>query len=180
MVRRMAYRPIGRGYCRSAMDIENTVLEIFARAFEARVRAAYDGVRPYDRFLFGIARNVVLEQSRNREVAVGLSPMDNGRVDVTDLEDPSPLECAEAHELSELLAEFCTGLSADERALYQARYGDGLPQETAAKHLHLTRIQVRRREMALKKKLLAFLKERGYLTGLSPGRWTFIRQEGET
>ena len=40
--------------------------------------SAYDGVRPYAQFLMGIARNVVLEQSRTREVVAGLGPQDEG------------------------------------------------------------------------------------------------------
>ena len=75
MLRAMAWRVRG-GAMRGTLEVENTVLETFARAFEPRTRESYDGVRPYGHFLLGIARNVLLEQTRQREVAVGLEPFE--------------------------------------------------------------------------------------------------------
>ena len=112
------------------------MLETFARAFEPRTRAAYDGVRPYAQFLMGIARNVVLEQSRTREVVAGLGPQDEGstldwsRV----LRRPESLEQQlEDREVEGVAAGFKEGLSAQERELFELRFTEGLAQESAGR-----------------------------------------------
>ena len=54
------------------MELENAIVEVFTRAFEPRARQVYDGQRPYESFLMGIARNYLLELMRNREHPAGL------------------------------------------------------------------------------------------------------------
>jgi len=158
-----------------ALEVDNTVLETFARAFEPRARAAYDGVRPYGHFLVGIARNVLLEQQRHREVAVGLAPFEEADEVAEGGEDLS--QTLEDQEIEALLARFKQGLSGEERALFDLRFGDeGLAQEGAAERLKLTRIQVRRRESGLKVRLLEFLQACGYLQGLEAKGWSFFKR----
>jgi RNA polymerase sigma-70 factor (ECF subfamily) len=164
MLRAMAWRGRGFGQVRDALELENIVLETFARAFEPRTREAYDGVRSYGYFLLGIARNVLLEQSRQREVAVGLEPFEEvGQVPeeavgmVRELED---------REVEGLLASFKQGLTEEERRLFELRFGEeGMAQERVAERMGLTRIQVRRRELGLKARLLEYLRSHGYLEG---------------
>lgn len=162
------------------VDIENTVLETFARAFEPRARAVYDGVRPYGHFLVGIARNVLHEQARSREFATGLSV-----VEAADLHAASQgeLEASagdlyEDRELLDLLGQFERDLSEEERRLYALRFDQAVPQETAADQLGLSRIQLRRRELALKKKAVEFLRARGYLGDVEVRQWTLVRRSG--
>ncbi|HEX8822714.1 MAG TPA: sigma-70 family RNA polymerase sigma factor, partial [Archangium sp.] len=166
MLRAMAWRGM-----RGALDLENTVLETFARAFEPRTRAAYDGVRPYGHFLVGIARNVLLEQSREREVAVGLEPFEEAGQ--PPLEGEGLAQSMEDREVEGLLASFKAGLTAEERQLFELRFGDEeLAQEGVAERLGMTRIQVRRRELGLKTRLLEFLQARGYLEGMEVKGWS--------
>ena len=40
--------------------------EAFRRAFEERARSAYDGLRPYRRYLLTITRNLVIDQLRKQ------------------------------------------------------------------------------------------------------------------
>ncbi|WP_343073578.1 RNA polymerase sigma factor [Pyxidicoccus fallax] len=165
-------------HLKSAMELENTLLETFARAFEPRTRAAYDGTRPYGHFLMGIARNVLLEQTRNRELAVGLEPFEQKGEVVED--GPGLAQLLEDREVEALVAGFKDGLNDEERRLFELRFGEGLPQETAASRMGLTRIQVRRREHGIKTRLLGFLQARGYLEGLESRGWSFFRRRGES
>ena len=164
---------------RGALELENTVLETFARAFEPRTRMAYDGVRPYGHFLVGIARNVLLEQSRQREVAVGLEPFEEAG-EVAE-EGEGLAQTLEDREVEALLASFKEELSEEERQLFELRFGEEeLAQESAAERLGLTRIQVRRRELGLKTRLLEFLQARGYLEGMEVKGWSFFKRRGQS
>jgi RNA polymerase sigma factor (sigma-70 family) len=179
MLRAMAWRGRGFGQVRSALELENTVLETFARAFEPRTRAAYDGVRPYGHFLVGIARNVLLEQTRQREVAVGLEPFEE--VGEAPEEGEGLVQALEDREVEGLLASFKEGLTEEERRLFELRFGEeGVAQEGVAEQLGLTRIQVRRRELGLKTRLLEFLQARGYLEGLEVKGWSFLKKRGQS
>ncbi|NOK33166.1 sigma-70 family RNA polymerase sigma factor [Corallococcus exercitus] len=161
---------------RNAMELENTLLETFARAFEPRTRAAYNGTRPYAHFLMGIARNVLLEQSREREV-VGRDEAFEGLTESSP-EDGGLVELLEDREVEALLAAFKDGLSREEQRLFELRFGEGVAQEEAATALGLTRIQVRRREFGLKSRLLRFLQSKGYLEDLETQGWSFFKRRG--
>ena len=179
MLRAMAWRGRGFGQARGALELENTVLETFARAFEPRTRAAYDGVRPYGYFLVGIARNVLLEQSRQREVAVGLEPFEE--VGEVPEEGTGMAQMLEDREVEGLLEGFKGELSEEERRLFELRFGeDGVAQEGAAEQLGLTRIQVRRRELGLKTRLLEYLQAHGYLEGMEVKGWGFFKRRGQS
>jgi RNA polymerase sigma-70 factor (ECF subfamily) len=183
-LRAVAFRGRGFAHLQGALEVENTVLETFARAFEPRTRLAYDGVRPYAQFLMGIARNVVLEESRSREVVAGLGPQDesssvNWELGAAAGEAGGLEQQLEDQEVETLLRSFKEGLSSQERELFELRFTEGLAQETAAERVGLTRIQVRRREKGLKQRLLEFLQERGYLQGIQAKGWGFLKGRGE-
>jgi RNA polymerase sigma factor (sigma-70 family) len=183
-LRSVAFRGRGFAHLQGALEVENTVLETFARAFEPRTRLAYDGVRPYAQFLMGIARNVVLEQSRTREVVAGLGPQDEGSSVDWELGavgggTESLEQQLEDQEMESLLANFKEGLSPEERQLFELRFTEGLAQESAAERVGLTRIQVRRREKGLKQRLLDFLQSRGYLQNIQAKGWGFLKGRGE-
>jgi RNA polymerase sigma factor (sigma-70 family) len=183
-LRAVAFRGRGFAHLQGALEVENTVLETFARAFEPRTRMAYDGVRPYAQFLMGIARNVVLEQSRSREVVAGLGPQDEGssldwELGATWGERESLEQQLEDQEVESLLRDFKEGLSPQERELFELRFSEGLAQESAAERVGLTRIQVRRREKSLKQRLLEYLQTRGYLQGIQAKGWGFLKGRGE-
>ncbi len=157
---------------RSAYELENLVEEVFARAFEPQTRLAYDGLRPYEAFLMGIARNCVHESARRRESATGLSLLEGATEP-----DAAPDAQAEDREVDGLLAEFLSQLDASRRQLYQVRFVEGRSQVEAAQSLGWSRIVLRRRERKLKQALLDFLQGRGYLRSLVAHGWTFVRRE---
>jgi RNA polymerase sigma-70 factor (ECF subfamily) len=151
-------------------ELENGVQEVFVRAFEPSARVSYDGLRPYEGFLFGIARNLLRERARVREIP---SEAPGGEQGAPGEASPLPEEELEDRELSRLLAEFLAGCDAAESALYQLRFDEGLGQEESARRLRITRIQLRLREKKLKQRLLAFMQQRGYLSGLEASGWGF-------
>lgn len=177
-LRSAAFRRQGLAHLNSGLELENAILEVFARAFEPRARLVYDGIRPYEHFLLGIARNYLLEGTRNRERAVGLLP-NAEELDESFRSSEDVHQQLEDREVEELLRKFQATLSSEDQQLYQLRFSEGLPQEKAAEQLGVTRIQLRRRELALKRRLLAFLKERGYLRDLTSSGWTFLRQRAQ-
>lgn len=177
-----AWNQRGFAVLQSTVELENAVLEVFARAFEPRARSVYDGVRPYDQFLFGIARNYLLELARARAQSARL---DNAleQIQAMDLEAfDKPLDqTLEDRELDVLLESFRRELSDEDLRLYDLRFVESQGQEQAAVTMGLTRIQLRRREFALKKRLLAFLKARGYLMELDVRGWSFeLKKAGST
>lgn len=177
-LRAAAWRGKGFERLKSEFELENAVLEVFARAFEPRARAVYDGIRPYEHFLMGIARNFLLEESRNREHPSGINRELNDTIERTLMQDaPADLEQGLVdRELTALLEQFTAALPKDDAALFDLRFTQEMGQEEAAEKLSLSRIQLRRRELAMKKRLLAFLKERGYLKELEATGWGFVRR----
>ncbi|MFT3711011.1 MAG: sigma-70 family RNA polymerase sigma factor [Archangium sp.] len=174
LLRAAAFRGPLFSSLRAAHELDNTLLEVFARAFEPRTREAYDGVRPYEAFLMGIARNVLLENARRREDVMGVElseVVDTALAD--DLTDVQAL--LEDREVTALLEKFRSGLTHDESRLYELRFVEGLSQEQAADRVGQTRIQLRRREHKLRSSLLAWLKQHGYLTELNQQGWGFVK-----
>lgn len=146
-------------------ELEDAIQEIFIRAFRDAARASYDGLRPFEGWLVGIAHNYAVSELRRRRLPVEpLSHQLERKV-----ADTSPTESIiEDRELEALLKAFVATLSEREQAVYHARFDRELSQEQAAKALNLTRIQVRRVDVRLRSRLLANLKERGYLPGIQP------------
>lgn len=174
LLRAAAFRGPLFSSLRAPSELENTLLEVFARAFEPRAREAYDGVRPYEAFLMGIARNVLLENARRREDSVGADlteVVDTALAD--DLTDVQSL--LEDREVTKLLETFRRDLNGENAQLYELRFVEGLSQEQAAERMGQTRIQLRRREHKLRTSLLAWLKQHGYLTELTQSGWGFTK-----
>src|SRR5260370_32678632 len=63
-------RPLRFSGYAQPFDLDNALQETFLRAFKESARVGYDGLHPYKSYLFAIARNLVLDEFRNREVAM--------------------------------------------------------------------------------------------------------------
>lgn len=175
LLRAAAFRGQTFASLRSAMELENAILEVFSRAFEPRARAVYDGQRPYEAFLMGIARNVLLERARSKEQPAGLTPEDEVAL-AFDGAGADVHAAAEDREVEALLRAFREGLAGEEARLFDARFVEGLAQEQAAERLGQTRIQLRRREHKLRLRLLEHLQAHGYLGQLKPSGWAFVKE----
>lgn len=175
MLRAAAFRGQSFASLRSAMELENAIVEVFTRAFEPRARQVYDGQRPYEHFLMGIARNYLLELMRNREHPAGLEISEELDAALS-FDRPDVHEELEDREVTELLRRFRAELGQEEGQLYDLRYVEGLTQMVAAERLGQTRIQLRRREHKLRMRVLEYLKSHGYLGSVTSAGWSFITE----
>lgn len=157
------------------MELENAIVEVFTRAFEPRARQVYDGQRPYEHFLMGIARNYLLELMRNREHPAGLEVSEELDAALS-LERVDVHEELEDREVGELMKRFRAELGEEEGKLFDLRYVEGLTQNVAAEKLGQTRIQLRRREHKLRLRVLDYLKAHGYLGSLTATGWSFMTE----
>jgi RNA polymerase sigma factor (sigma-70 family) len=145
-------------------ELENAVQEVFARAFEERTRLAYDGIRPYRDFLFGIAKHVSLDELRRRHRKIGASSDELDLESLPDTDEASPEQSLETKQVINLVSGFIENeCDARDRVLYQLRYGEDRSQEAAATAAGLTRIQVRRWESKFRARLLRYLKRVKYV-----------------
>jgi RNA polymerase sigma-70 factor (ECF subfamily) len=149
---------------------ENTVQEVFARAFTPAARNAYDGLRPYRNYLFTIGRNLIMDalRARSHEEVTGSEP------DAGDEVAPAPAPAAEeelaARQLESHCAAFCAALDSPARALFEARFRAGLSVEETARRLQVSEHQVKRGERHLKKRFFLEMKRHGYFEGYRLGR----------
>lgn len=157
------------------MELENAIVEVFARAFEPRARQVYDGQRPYEHFLMGIARNYLLELMRNREHPAGLEISEELDAALS-FDRPDVHQELEDREVTELMRRFRAELGQEEGQLYDLRYVEGLTQMMAAERLGQTRIQLRRREHKLRVRVLEYLKSHGYLGSVTSTGWSFMTE----
>jgi RNA polymerase sigma-70 factor, ECF subfamily len=147
---------------RQPHELESAVQEVFYRAFQERARMSYDGLRPYRDFLGGIARHVVVDELRKRRRRPE-DPIDPATLEDAPDQGGTPEEALEARQASEVVEAFLLTCDDRDRRLFQLRFRDDLSQEAAAKAAGLTRIQLRRWEGKLRKRLLLHLKRVKYV-----------------
>jgi len=163
--------------CKSPFDLHNAVQEVFRRAFEEKARLSYNGVNTYSNWILAIARNMVINQFRNKEIAFSqfedphsqekrrfeneIKEEYVGLLYGNVLEKPDAL--AEKLELKEIVKKFMAGISSEDQNLLMYRFVEGLGQEESAKQMGSTRMKVRTQEAKLRKRLFAYLKDTGYI-----------------
>ena len=157
-------------------DLDNTLQETFLRALRPSARAAYDGVRPYKQYLFTIARNLVVDQLRGREVAFG-DATDVLAADEAGAQTLASAECVGLpgsegallrEELGRLYAAFVGALSERDRAFFEARFEAEGTQVDAGRAVGLSHMQSRSLEKKLRTRFLAYMQVRGYLEASGP------------
>jgi RNA polymerase sigma factor (sigma-70 family) len=160
-------------------DLKSAVQEVFRRAFEAKARNSYNGINSFTNWVLAIARNMVINQFRNREIAFSeyISPTDErGHLAVMDDEVTEEFSGVlysqqslrqdsqvEHGELKRLLESFMGELSDHDRELLVYRFAEGKGQEETADLLKSTRMKVRTAEAKLRSRLRAFLRHSGYI-----------------
>ena len=160
-------------------DLDNAIQETFTRAFKESARTGYDGLHSYKNYLLAIARNLVLDEFRNREVA--MSPfieqqVTDREVHVHDGEEaPASAPSAGAsgghsaeqdllqQELSQLYAAFVERLDERDRKFFHARFEEQKTQVDAGAECGLSHMQARTLEKKLRDRFLKFMQQRGYL-----------------
>jgi len=160
-------------------DLDNALQETFTRAFKESARNGYDGLNSFRNYLFAIARNLVIDEFRNREVA--MSPFieaDRGTErQVHDGEEaaPAPAIAGEGStgtsaehdflklELSKLYASFVERLDERDRMFFRARFEEQKTQVEAGEVCGLSHMQSRTLEKKLRERFLKHMHTNGYL-----------------
>lgn len=170
----------------SSLDAESLVQETFARAFAKTTRENYDGVRPFQTYLFSIAKNLVLRESLQRDRMISADFIDeteNGESLFTGALDSdlgiSPEKHAENEQLKSIMQAFIDRLGSEEKQFFAIRFVRGLTQEGTADEMGTTRARIKLLEKNMRKRFLETLRKNGYLTGYSPNpRWKRERKTG--
>ena len=167
-------------------DLKAAVQEVFRRSFEERARHSYNGVNSFTNWVLAIARNMVINQYRNREIAFSdyISASDE-RGHLTVMDDEITEEFSgilygrpaksqdsvfESGELKGLIDKFTAELSEHDRKLLVLRFAEGLGQEDTARTLDSTRMKVRTAEARLRSRLRAYLRHSGYIDHVTDKR----------
>lgn len=163
----------------ASMDVEAIVQETFARAFIPTTRANYDGLRPFQTYLFSIAKNLVLRECYHRERLIHVEHIDDAAEPVTlypissrDQAADSPEAHVQNLQLKDLTDTFIGALNEEEKSFFSIRFAKGLTQEGTAERMNTTRARIKLLEKNMRKRFLDMLRKNGYLIdhSISP-RW---------
>ena len=143
----------------------DVIQEVFARAFSASARQAYDGVRPYRPYLLRIAKNLLVDRLRGGAAAMQQrgAPIDIERV----IDENAPLGSGQRddelydQELSARAREYVATLAEEMRTLVTLRFELDLSQVDVAERMGKTRRRVRTLEGRVLRGLRTFLRQRG-------------------
>ena len=156
---------------RDRQDLHDVLAESFCHAFKEKARLSYNGLVPYQGYLRTIARNIVIDNVRSKSSRWEVWQEEPAAPQLdADRTGQSPERAFERAELSGILQSFFATLSSDDRQFAVLRYGQGLSQQGAARELKRSRRWVRVREVDLRKRLLAFIRDSGYLPAGAAGK----------
>ncbi len=161
-------------------DLDNAVQETFTRAFKESARVGYDGLHQYKNYLLAIARNLVLDEFRNREVAMSPFIEAQARPESRVIHDGEEAPAASSsttagpagqsaerdfltQELSQLYAAFIERLEERDRKFFHARFEEQKTQVEAGEVCGLSHMQARTLEKKLRERFLKFMQTNGYL-----------------
>lgn len=161
-------------------DLDNALQETFARAFKDSARLGYDGLHSYRNYLLAIARNLVVDEFRNREVAMSPFIEAQARTEAPpqhDGEEAAPstsMKSSESaqvsaeqeflrRELAQLYAGFLERLDERDRIFFHARFEEQRTQIEAGEACGLSHMQSRTLEKKLRERFLKFMQTNGYL-----------------
>jgi RNA polymerase sigma factor (sigma-70 family) len=175
-------RPLRFSGYAQPFDLDNALQETFTRAFKESARLGYDGLNPYRNYLFAIARNLVLDEFRNREVAMSpfiaqldaAPPVENSAAEGEEAAPASGLTDAPSagvsaeqeflrHELGRLYGAFVARLDERDRTFFRFRFEEQRTQVDAGGRSGLTHMQARTLEKKLRRAFLEFMQSNGYL-----------------
>ncbi len=168
----------------SSLDAESLVQETFARAFAKTTRENYDGVRPFQTYLFSIAKNLVLRESLQRDRMISSEFIDETECTEGAFGDSvqtehciNPEKHAENQQLKAIMQSFIDQLDIEGREFFKFRFAKGFTQEGTADQMGTTRARIKLLEKNMRKRFLEALRKNGYLVSYTPNpRWK--RQEG--
>lgn len=162
----------------ASMDLEAIVQETFARAFVATTRVNYDGARPFQTYLFSIAKNLVLRECHHRDRLINVERVDETAESQAHYpffsreHGTSPETHVQNMQLKALTDGFISSLNEEERQFFSLRFAKGHTQEGTAERMQTTRARIKLLEKNMRKRFLELLRKNGYLIDheISP-RW---------
>ncbi len=165
LVVRRGFALSGAGRVPGAADAETErelVQEVFLRAFSAKARLAYDGLRPYRPYLLRIAMNLLIDRCRRQGRDVPLEDVE-GALDLADWknEGDQPEEALDWRERVKATREYLLGLDPALRELVRLRFEQELSQYEVMERLKLSRWRVRSLEKKVQDGLVKHLKRKG-------------------
>ncbi len=154
----------------ASMDVEAIVQETFARAFVSTTRVNYDGARPFQTYLFSIAKNLVLRECHHRDRLIHVEhvedtaePVSNYPFCSRDFANVSPETHVQNMQLKALTDGFISSLNDEERQFFSLRFAHSLTQEGTAEKMATTRARIKLLEKNMRKRFLDMLRKNGYL-----------------
>lgn len=154
----------------ASMDVEAIVQETFARAFVVTTRTNYDGERPFQTYLFSIAKNLVLRECHHRDRLVSVEhieetaePVTNYPMGSRDTMSQSPEAHVQNLQLKALTDGFIASLNTEEQQFFSWRFAQGYTQEGTAEQMNTTRARIKLLEKNMRKRFLDMLRKNGYL-----------------
>jgi RNA polymerase sigma factor (sigma-70 family) len=154
----------------ASMDVEAIVQETFARAFIPTTRSNYDGLRPFQTYLFSIAKNLVLRECYHRERLINVEHIEDSAEPVTiypissrDQSTDSPEAYVQNLQLKALTDNFIAGLTDEEKSFFSIRFAKGYTQEGTAERMSTTRARIKLLEKNMRKRFLDMMRKNGYL-----------------
>ncbi|MBL8951084.1 MAG: sigma-70 family RNA polymerase sigma factor [Myxococcaceae bacterium] len=154
------------------LDLDAAHQETFIRAFSETARLHFDGLQPFERYLFAIARRAAIDVLRaHGKLHHEALPLDEtAAAGQVPSEHDTPEQAALRAETVATVRAFLSTLRDDELQFATARFIDGLSQEQAGARVGWSRQNARTREARLKVACLAFLRERGWSTTTAAAR----------
>ncbi len=162
-----------------SMDVESIVQETFARAFVSTTRINYDGARPFQTYLFSIAKNLVLRECHHRERLINVEHVEETLsgaatypICARNGASMSPETHVQNKQLRAITNEFIKALNEEERMFFSLRFAMGHTQDGTAQGMKTTRARIKLLEKNMRKRFLEMLRKNGYLVdhNLNP-RW---------
>ena len=166
----------------SQFDLEDQIHEVFARAFSERARRGYDGLTPFRKYLFTIARNLVIDEFRRKSRALedfaadapaeregsAASPPEAPDVGATSTDD----RLAD-RQLVRLVADARASLLPREQQVFELRYERELNHRAIAAATGLTASQIKTSEARIRRTVFEHLRKHGYFSNyqLGPQGW---------
>jgi RNA polymerase sigma factor (sigma-70 family) len=161
------------------MEVDSLVQETFTRAFVPTTRANYDGERPFQTYLFSIAKNLVLRECYQRERLINVESVEDTVQTVInypfcsrDNYGQNPEINVQNLQLKYMTEQFIDELNEEEQSFFSWRFANSLTQEATAEKMNTTRARIKLLEKNMRKRFLDMLRKNGYLVDhqLAP-RW---------
>lgn len=146
--------PVRVGQNLMESDVEALIHDTFMKAFAERARLSYDGLRPYGAWLGTIARNVLIDHGR----AQGGRRFASLDLEQVAADQPDQDNVVHQGQLRLVLGRFLAALDDLDRRVFNLRFAESRSRRDAGEALGLSEMQVRRRDVRLKKALASYLR----------------------